>query len=166
MEKWNKNKGYSLVELIVIMAILAIVSVGGIVGVSTISSKPAQQAASKLKTVIQNDRTSALGKYKTELFVVGEGGGVKVTENFYTDGSTLASSKDTRICDEKVRVQVSDDNATWNDVVDGYSLTVNFDRSSGAIKIPDHGDVYFKFTKSGKSYTVRIYHLTGKVELQ
>lgn len=160
----NKNGGFSLVEIIVIIAIISIVSVGGIVGVGSISGKNAEQAANKLKTTLISDRTTSLGKYKTMLHLDTDGSGIVLQEAYYSTAGAADSTKSIKICGDDVTVTKSTDGTTFEAIPTG-GFDLEFDRSSGALK-SSASDVYIRFEKAHKTYTVLIYHLTGKVVVQ
>lgn len=163
--KGKLNKGFSLVEMVVIVSLLVIVSSATIIGVSYISGKPAQQAASKFSTLAQTDRNATMGKYKTELIIKQDSTGTSAEEYFYSDASGVPSNnKISKIADKHVITEFSLDNVNWT-TVDAAGVTIEFDRGTGALKNPS-SDVYFRFTKAGYNYIIRIYHLTGKVAEQ
>ena len=164
----ESNKGYSLVELIVIIAIMVIIVSGTILGVSAISGKPAEHAASDLRTTIQNYRTLALGKYTTTLEIKVESTGLEVTAEYQVDASATPVTKKIHICGPEVLVEYSafdneDGDGTYGSFPDS-GVIIDFNRSTGGI---NGGNMMycFKFTKAGKSYRVLLYSLTGKSEL-
>lgn len=156
----NDNRGLSLVEIIIVISILAVLSVAGVIGIGMISGKPAEQCAENIKVSLLNNRTTALGKFNSDVVITDSGSGIQLTENIANkDGTT--SSKTQKIGDSDVLVEYSTDASTYTPL---SSLTISFDRATGAIKHPGGDtDLYIKCSRAGKSYVVQVYHLTGKV---
>lgn len=157
----DDNKGITLVEIVVVVSILVVLASAAVLGVGILSGKQAEQACTTLKTACENNRTVSLGRYKTELVVSDTGAGLEAVEKYYKDNSGTASgTKNVKLCDDKVSGYVSNDGSSWTPI-DSSGVTLEFDRSSGALK--SSNDVYFRFTKGSYNYDMRIYHLTGKV---
>ncbi len=166
------NRGLSLVEIIIVISILSILSVAGVIGVGMISGKPAEQCAENIKVSLLNNRTTALGKFKTDITIEDNGSGIELTENIYgsaPDGTlTVESSKKTKIGESTVSVAYSytDPSSGYTEINSSTPLTISFDRATGAVILPPGGtDLYIRCSKSDKTYVLQVYHLTGKVVL-
>ena len=57
----NDNRGLSLVEVVIVLAIMAVLGTVVSVGVNLVTRKPADQCASRLQTVLQNNRMTTMG---------------------------------------------------------------------------------------------------------
>lgn len=154
------NKGYSLVELIAVITIIILLSSIGIIGVTLGSGKPAGECISNLKVMVINDRTMAMGKYKTELTITADATGVYATEQVWTD-ATNSDTTTKQIGKKGVELAYSADGTTYSAIPTG-GIKMEFDRASGALKSPTN-DMYFKATKAGYDYKMTIFHFTGKI---
>lgn len=165
------NKGTSLVELIIVIAILAVL-VGGLgLGVQLVSGKPAEQCASKLKSIMQNNRITAMGKCEARLEIFSTpNGGVMVRE--FIDGSEMSP---VTIVKKDVTVQyMLDDDGTYiplGGILD--PLIISYNRSSGAFNDlsgmdPAYAGKYcteIVITKGSTVKTLKLSYLTGKISL-
>lgn len=153
------NRGYSLVELIVVIAIILILSTAGVLGFSSVSGKPAEQCASELKGAILANRTVSLGKKDAKLVISMQPDGVHVTESYTLPSG--AHSSDKVIAPNTVDLTFSTNDSVYT-AVDATGIEIEFDRSTGSLK-NQTTDIYFRASKAGKSYKVTVYQLTGKV---
>ena len=121
-----RNKGMSLVEIIVVVAVMSVlIGVMGY-GLSLSSGKPAEECARKLVSEIQQARMAAMGKNRTAITIRADNGGqdgVWVDLKSWTvadDGSTVEQPVETKKVGSKVNIDCND-------------LTLEFDRASGAL---------------------------------
>lgn len=154
------NKGFSFVEIIVVVSIVTILSLAGVIGFQAVSGKPANQCIVSLKNSLLSARSTSMGKSSCSL-VIYSNNGIHVKE---TTG-LAANEKDTVIAPDTVTLSYSFDGGATYTVIDATGLTVTFDRSSGGLGTGFTSDVIFKATKSNKSYCIKIYRLTGKVDI-
>lgn len=159
MDDWkNDNKGFSLVEMIIIIAIIAVL--GGVTayGLSLVSGKPVTQCARQMQILLEQNRTVAMGKenntyvviYKTPSGVMAQeyingtihGEPIKIGESTVDvtcGGSSIGDSKDT-------------------------GKKVEFDRSTGALK--GNARMEFVISRGSKVSKLIIEPLTGKVRIE
>lgn len=169
---WDDNKGFSLVELIIVVAIMAAIT--GVVGygLNLSSGKAADECAQKLASSLQHARTSTMGKFKTTITISKDDDGVWAQETV-----TVANKDTGREGEEKVgeRVKIGDKNVKivfddGTDITDwtgGGSVSFEFDRSSGALKSVDmSAAISFTISKASKTRIVEIVPLTGKVTVK
>ena len=162
----KNNKGFSLVELIVIIAIMAVFTTSVITYVGLIGNSQAKKCAKELSSSLSQTKVCAMSRSKASMTVYTDDKGVYVK---YVQGNLEKTEK---IGNKGVKVEyrtVRDSNvftAVGNSVDSG--IKIEFDRASGACK-PMTGDVYcygFKVTAGKTSYIVNIEPLTGKVSIQ
>lgn len=161
------NRGYSLVELIVVIAILSIVTTASIIGIRMISGKPADQCASTLKMAFSNHRVSAMGKRYfdpsgnvwTSLTIrVDDSGEIWIDEQIEGVTSSI------KACGSGVTIELSNDGINYTVLEAGHSKVFSFDRSTGAFKLGD--DIKeIRISKAHKTHVLTLYNLTGKVKL-
>lgn len=157
------NRGLSLVELIIVMAIMAVLAGAVGLGVGLVSGKPADECANKLKSMMQNNRVTTMGKLSSYLeLYVGADGCIYVDETI--DGNTTT----TKIGDAGVTVEyVTGDAPGSYNTLGTTPIKIEFNRSSGAFK-PFSGSNYILEIKISKASVVRTLQLsphTGKITM-
>ena len=157
----NKNKGYSLIELIVVIAILGILATASIIGLSLINGKPADQCASALRISLTNHRLSTMGKNSASMVVyIDSDGSVWIKE-------TLNSTETlTKIGAKGVKIEVFYDGGTSSVLTPGGSgLTISFNRHNGSFDVGSNIDK-IRISKATHKFDLIFYDLTGKVLLE
>ena len=168
------NRGTSLIELIFVMAILAVLACSVGLGINLISERPANQCASKLKSMMQNNRVTTMGMWNARLEIYADpAGGVFVKEVIREAGGT-ETEKYTTLVDKGVTVQYKDNDGTYRPLGDDTTpLVISYNRSSGAFNDLSLTD----YTLTGKYCTeiqvskgstvkiLRLSYLTGKISL-
>ena len=169
----NDNRGFSLVEVIIVVAIMSIMI--GVIGYgwSLTSGKPAEECAKKLSAAISHGRTATMGKYRNVITVEkGTDGRLKVTElttiSVHDDGTDNETSMRSSVVGAKdVTVEYKIGTGIYTPLNDGESIQLRYDSGSGAMKKTASGntDYYtgFRISKAGKVWYVKMETLTGKV---
>lgn len=165
------NRGFSLVELIIVLAIMAVLTGATFIGIGMISGKPAEECASKIYSHILANRTTAMGKFSASVsFYTGTDGIYVVEEVNGVNGTPI------KIGDKGVavsyRVTGDGDNAWRTLLGDTAPLIISYNRSTGAFRdlesmgMDDKYCVAIKCTKADKTKIITLYHLTGKVSME
>lgn len=163
----QNNKGYSLVEIIIVVAIMAIMVSVVSYGLSFASGRAADECARKLTSSLQHARTATMGKYKTTITIRKDANGIwadetVTTADAATGGAGTATTTTTKIGDAKVDISFSE----TGDVA-STPVTFEFNRGSGALTTyADRAAVSFTVSKAGKTYTVEIVPITGKIAVK
>ncbi|MBO4678769.1 MAG: prepilin-type N-terminal cleavage/methylation domain-containing protein [Lachnospiraceae bacterium] len=162
----NKNRGFSLIELIIIIAILGIVSVGSVVGLSMINGKPADQCARSLKMALTNHRLSTMGKDTAYMEIYMESDGtIWVHERLETTNSSETVDNRTKLCGSGVDFTVHKFSGSTETLsAGGAPVTISFNRHNGSFNLGQDID-YIHISKASHSYRLKFYNLTGKAEL-
>lgn len=178
MKKLNiDNRGFSLIEMIIVVSIMSVML--GVIGygVSLSSGKPAEECAKKLSAAISHGRTATMGKYRNVIIVRKETDGrLTVTENTFSNESDIIND----VPSQKRSSTVGTKSVTveYKTSLEGYklledaSIEIRYDSGSGAMKrtAPNasgeaNKEYYtgFRISKAGKVWYVNMETLTGKV---
>lgn len=185
----NNNKGFSLIELIVVIAIMSIMVGFLVVSLSTVFGTKARECAEKVSAKIDSVKTGSVSLYNETMILQyhddSEDG--YSSDGFYTDccvytidknaNSVAASEPEIRKVGAPnvgIKVYTSDGNSF--DLDSSTGITISFDRSTGAFKpamthdgtgILDasNNPVYFEkitFSAGGRTYKIEMVPETGK----
>ena len=164
----KKNKGFSLIELVVVMAILAIVTSGVVYMVMNASTWKAKKAVQYLDESLSQTRVEALSKSRAWLALTYEGDHYVLKRSY---------DEDLRL-DGKFSITYTYGDSSSADPKN-QALVLTYDRTSGGFsdmkkQIPSSGGdyeslaspgVYCKsitITQGSKSWTINLNKETGK----
>lgn len=186
------NRGFSLVELIVVIAIMAIMIGVGILSISLLFGTQARGCSQKVSSMLNETKTGCLSRFDETMTLTYCTKGQDGNKSFTTDGY-YAISKIYTINKNGDRVPVGNNSSTevrsmgsGNVVItvylsDGSSfelgtdkeITISYDRSSGAFDpvIVDGSQTsnYIEkitFTSGTRTYTITMVKETGKHTLE
>ena len=163
----RNNKGFSLVELIVVIAIMVILTGLISMGVGMAVSKPADECVAKIKSTLQNIRVTTMGKYDAHVEIYKQNNQIYAKEIMVEDSTGTTSTKVNLVGTKGVQLFYElDSSGTYVELVEGGpSLLIYYDRSSGAFSKATSG--YYctriKAVKGTKQAVLRLYSLTGKI---
>jgi len=166
------NKGFSLVELIIVIAMMVVLVSAVGYGVSLASSKDVEQCAQSMMSSIQHCRTVTMGKNMTTITISYDGDGTVIaTENVtkVKDDRTLDISSSSTKKVGKKGLQVKYNLSGGGDVLLSTTpLTLEFDRGCGALLKTNGSETNLCTTitisDNNTTKTIVITPLTGKVE--
>ena len=170
------NRGFSLIEMIIVLAILAVLSLGVSYGVGLITDKPAKQCATKLQSYITDCRATTMGKLDAVLYLYMDGDRLMAKKVIDTAGSGTSESITTLGSGVAVSYRVTGDATnsyrTLGD--DSNPLVISFNRSSGAFEPLDvmgsafTGKYCLEIKIEGNSNVklLKLSYLTGKIVLE
>ena len=162
----KNNKGFSLVELIIIIAIMAVVGVSVVSYIGMLGRSEARKCAKELSTSLSQTKVCAMSRSSASMNVYADDTGVYVKS---VEGS---SSRTEKIGNKSVKVSYLTVRGGSAYVPVGTTeasgLTIQFDRASGACKKLSTGDYCygFKITSGQTTYIVEIEPLTGKTSIK
>ena len=167
MKKELRNKGFSLIELIVIIAIMGVMLAVGGYSLTAISSANAKQCAKELEAGLISTRTQSYSS---------DSDTVKATVSFYkgTDGIYMKKSFESeaeKIGGSTVSASYKLTGSTYYVDLGNKPITFSFNRSSAAFN-PATIDgnsancESIKISSGTKVYTITCYEHTGKTMLE
>ena len=89
----QENKGFSLVELIVVIAIMTILTGLISAGIGMAVSKPADECIDKLKASLQSIRVTSMGKFDAHIEIYKKGDQIYAKEYYTEDSSGRETTK-------------------------------------------------------------------------
>lgn len=167
------NKGFSLVELIVVIAIMSILT-----GVSVLSIRSAigtyvKQCTANIESQINNARhmTMAKNKVSLKIYVDSSGAYYADMEVYATDSSTTPESVTTKkLGRSSVDVSFTTDSSmadgTFKKVDSSNPIIIEFDRSSGALKDQTNCVKQIKISQGAHTKRITIFPETGKISVK
>lgn len=163
----KNNKGFSLVELIVVIAIMVILTGLISMGVGIAVSKPADECAAKIKSSLQSLRVTTMGKYDAHVEIYKKNDQIYVKEIRVEDQTGTETTKESLVSGKGVQLFYEKGNSgTYTELTDGAApLLIYYNRSSGAFSNATTGYycTHIKITKGTKEALLTLYPLTGKI---
>lgn len=157
----DKNRGFSLIELIIVMAIMAVLLGVSWYGINSLSGKQVSECVNNLETYLGKTRTYTLafedGKVWMEFSRRADG--YYITS--YRGGTADATLK---AGNPSLAVSYFTDGGAKVDMAVGTTLTLSFRRESGAFQ-PISGGSYcnkIEVSKGGKKTSLILVSATGK----
>lgn len=182
----KQNKGFTLVELIIVIAIMAIVT--GLVSMSMafVLGLDARQCAQELDGYLKLTKTKALSKNAEELRIYQDAGNkqfyVDFVESSYTGTDVNNPIPTTRTVQTEMigksavamTYTLSDAGGTIRQIGNGGdSISIGFDRGTGAfkrVKINNVESLYYcakiTITRGSREYVIEMVPETGKHRIQ
>lgn len=161
------NRGVSLVEILIVVSIITVLAGVGIYGVSLMSGQPAKKCSQKIVYSLERHRTTAMSKVNAK-YVLSTDGDKIYFQEFVIDGAdasgTWVDKPKVEIGSSGVEVKYVLDGGSETPLTTGNSLTLEFDRASGAFK-PQAGGYCTQIivSRGGKEFKITLVPLTGKV---
>lgn len=153
-----KNKGFSLIELIVVIAIMAVAMAIGGYALSAVSLANAKSCANEINSALEMTRTHACSSdNQSNVKFYRESDGTLMMKKNYEGVAKKIGSK-------VVILEYSvDDGKNYEKVTDTTGITFTFNRSSGAFTSEYDS---LRISSGGKRYTIICYLLTGKTKME
>ena len=179
----NNNKGYTLIELVVVLAILAIFIVFGITGLNYIFGTAVNSCAHDVKSAIGAVRINTMGKYESTLHIY-QGADGYYKQEYYKVVDPTGAVSTTWENDEPYKIGKSYLTLTYqtkggtSGTVDADGIWIGFDRGSGKERDVDASsslppgkagaaDLFTEIAVSGvKTVKVTIVPATGKIYIE
>lgn len=157
----KRNKGFTLVELLVVVVIIGILTGVGVTSVSSVNATSAKKAAAQIDAYLSVVRTKCMSRAGSPYALIYSKNGTVVGE--YYENSTLVSED---VVSDK-RVSVTYSYGTYTNTAlpttRETALKISFSRATGALKLPvtNGGELAFGITGGRRTYTVTVIAVTG-----
>ena len=160
-----KNRGFSLIELIVVVAIMAVALAVGGYALSAISLANAKNCATEIKSSLEKTRTQACSSdndttsAQLTLYRDSSSGKVCILKNYEGTAKEIGG----KTVAVKYRLKGTTQYVELGSQAN--ALTFGFDRSTGGFKGTNLVDS-IQISSGGKTYTLTCYSLTGKIKME
>lgn len=160
----NNNKGFSMIELLIVIAILSVAAAGSVLSMSIARNADVKKAAVQTEALMKGVRSNCMAKSAAEyLYLYNDGDDVYyVISSDKADNYTAVSGLNgkTKLCSGSITVTCSTKTSSKNLVND--FVRISFDKSTGGV-IYDGGDLSeISFSRSSKESKVIVAYETGK----
>jgi prepilin-type N-terminal cleavage/methylation domain-containing protein len=169
MKKMTKicNKGFSLVELVIVVAIVAVLGAVALTGMSLLTSKPVDECAKKIQIALEGNRSTTMGKYSGYLEFTADTDGIYVEEyiNCTSQGRIKIGQSGVSVM---VDSRIMGDATTYTSSLSSLPFKVEFNRADGSLKT-QAGVGYvttFRISRGSRAINVTVDRLTGRVDLE
>ena len=158
-ERMN-NKGYSLLEVVIVVSLIALFTGVALIGFRVLNSRQVDDCVKKLKMGLESNRVTTMGKFESSVSIYVD------SKGFLTLDESINGEVNTkRIGDDNLKFEYKIDNGTWNNVPGASNkLTVRFNRNSGSMETPIEV-TDFRISLGNTNITVNIDKLTGRVSV-
>lgn len=179
MKEKNSNKGFTLIELIVVVAIMAILTGAFAMSFTLVSRQRVANAASSTKQMLQLAQTYSKSKNVCFVKIVGSSDGGANLYIYTRDSASPEGSEEygdgpaeinRRITTKITYTSVDGSSAVVKTVMPGEEYRIEFDRSTGGFKevtLPGATTTYYPtqidFTNGQKTSTLYLATYTGVV---
>ena len=165
------NKGYSLLEVIIIVAILGVIT--GFIATSSglFDGRRVKACADSISSLLEKVRMTNLGKDKVTLTIYKESDNVikaKILTTVRDRNSETQRTVVENVSNDNVDIYYSSDISGSNPVLLGNTeMSFSFDRSSGSVNSTYPLDVQCIILRKGDAMKkIKIYRITGKVSVE
>lgn len=173
----KQNRGYSLIEVVVVIAIMMVLA--GVIGlqINMIWGFYSKECAKNLESQLNKVQITNMSRKLTAMKISQRDDGyyVSVIENLDNPAEKVLEEK--KIGRKSLEVTYSTDvkDTTEYTLAGGTEIVIQFDRSTGALKVSNSGDpnrvngchrIWIRQKGSSKYYTVTIYKETGKIDVE
>jgi prepilin-type N-terminal cleavage/methylation domain-containing protein len=167
------NRGFSLVELIVVIAVIVVLAGAVISLTGLMNGRQAKKAREQLFSRMDSVRTMTMGKRNTTAKIEIKGSNYVLTVTSTVSGTDPQTTEYTIADSKKVTLYYSriSDGTKRTEITSTAPVTIEFDRASGALKADgtedDGSPSYIRYiyaVQGSKEYGIKIYPETGKIQ--
>lgn len=161
------NKGYSLLELIIVFAIIAVLMASVFYSIILVFSANAKSCANNIQRAIGDCKVTTMGKADAYMELYRDDSGVYTRMHITESDGTVTDEEPEKVGTNRVNVGYTPKGGTETELTPGTSIEIRFDRSSGGFKARAGGTLYDEIYVRGgsKNYSIKMIELTGKSEV-
>lgn len=159
----QNQKGFTLVELIVVMAIMALLISGSIISYSLVVGQNIKGCTADVQSYIARTRVEALSKQDIKLTLS--------TTDYGVYAKLSTENRDVKIGRPAISISYTTDKGNTVELSGTQKLVLSFDRSTGAFK-PLEGTPSTEYctsivlTSGSRTMTIKLIPKTGKYYLE
>lgn len=155
------NKGFSLVELLVVVALFTILASIAATGITLATSRPADECAKKIQVALEGNRNTTMGKFSASITFSADSEGVYIEEiiNGISEGKVKIGQSGVNVVYKLSGTETS---------LSAAPLMISFDRADGSLNAQVDGTYLesFEVSRGERKLTVTIDKLTGRVDVK
>lgn len=161
----NDNRGYSLIELVIVLAIIAIIMSTVFYSIILIFSANAKSCANNIQRSIGECKVTTMGKADAYMELYRDDTGVYTQMHVTESDGTVTDEEPQKVGSNRVTVGYVQ-GGTETELTPGASIEICFDRSNGGFKAGAGGLYDEIYVRGGsKNYSITMTALTGKSEV-
>lgn len=164
----NDNRGYSLIELVIVLAIIAIIMSTVFYSIILIFSANAKSCANNIQRSIGECKVTTMGKADAYMELYRDSEGTVYTKMYVTESDgTSTEEEPQKVGTSRVYVGYATSGGTKTPLEAGDKIEIRFDRSNGGFKAGAGGVIYRNIYVEGgsKKYRIEMIPLTGKSQV-
>ena len=163
----KQNKGYSLVELIMVIAIMGVLLGVGILQLVMVTGFYANECADKLEAELNKVQIVNMARKATEIEIYKDASGpyfVKVIEDKGNPSLERTTVKQVGRGSLLITYSMNEDDSDVKELNGTNKIVLQFNRASGALKSGCHR-IWIRQKNGSKVYTITIHKETGKIKV-
>lgn len=165
------NKGYSLIELVIVLAIIAIIMSTVFYSIILIFSANAKSCANNIQRAIGDCKVTTMGKASAYMTLYRNAEGNVYTQMHVKDGGAYpypSYGEAQKVGTQKVTVKYKPSSASAEtELLAGDEIEIWFDRATGGF-LDDGSHTFYEYIRvegGSKNYKIVLTELTGKSEV-
>ena len=162
------NKGYSLIELVIVIAIIALIISTVFYSLVMVFGANAKSCANDIQRAIGDCKVTTMGKSSAYMELYRDTDQDVYTRMYVRDSSgTYVPSDPQKVGTSRVYVAYTPKGGVETELLAGDTIEIRFDRASGGFTADGSGNIYEKIHVQGgsKNYEIVLTELTGKSEV-
>lgn len=164
----TNNKGFSLVELIVVITIMGILTGTITLSYKLVTGSYVKECAYNTEFQLNKARQLTMGKSRVVLKIYRDSEGTYYSEliTYDADQTTVLSTEKNKLGKKSVILKYSTDNSTYKTLEKSEAFSVEYDRASGAMKDKSNCVKEIIYSNGTKEKKIILYPDTGKLEVK
>lgn len=157
------NRGYSLIELIIVFAIIAVLMGTVFYSIILVFSANAKSCANNIQRSIGDCKVTTMGKADAYMELYRNDDGIYTQMHVTESDGTVTHEEPQKVGTNRVDVGYTPKDGTETSLTPGDSIEIRFNRSSGGFTGTLYDEIYVR--GGSKNYSIKLIALTGKSEV-